>query len=194
MYLSNIDLSTWKKSDNPLKEVKILSDNYVAKQMLYKVMDEVPRFRLEPDHERILILTENIPDWSRLDFGQLEGVKRLNLDFHSGQQVVISSVLNPAWRDKETGKIICANNIPELKIWLLKKFLNYGIALRPDMLVVHYYDRGFVIHKKPSYKIAVASIKAQGAITNPERFRELLSEGVGRSKHAGFGLVIAKPL
>jgi len=139
----------------------------------------------------ILILSEEQPE--RPAYGDLlskEIPKSFLHQDHYGFEVVI----NPTIRDSKTGRIIPVRGRDSLLQWFTQKSSTYGFIVDKDSLSVS--ETNIIRFKKDSKEVILGKAKFTGKLTviDRELFIKSFSNGLGRAKGFGFGLLQIVPI
>jgi CRISPR system Cascade subunit CasE len=139
----------------------------------------------------ILILSEEQPE--RPAYGELlskEIPKSFLHQDHYGFEVVI----NPTIRDSKTGRIIPVRGRDSLLQWFTQKSSTYGFIVDKDSLSVS--ETNIIRFKKDSKEVILGKAKFTGKLTviDRELFIKSFSNGLGRAKGFGFGLLQIVPI
>ncbi len=139
----------------------------------------------------ILILSEEQPE--KPAYGELlskEIPKSFLHQDHYGFEVVI----NPVIRDSKTGKIIPIRGKNALLQWFIQKSPAYGFYVDEDSLSVS--ETNIIRFKKDSKEVVLGKAKFTGKliVIDRELFIKSFSNGLGRAKSFGFGLLQIVPL
>ncbi len=139
----------------------------------------------------ILILSEEQPE--RPAYGELlskEIPKSFLHQDHYGFEVVI----NPTIRDSRTGRIIPVRGRDSLLQWFTQKSSTYGFIVDKDSLSVS--ETNIIRFKKDSKEVILGKAKFTGKLTviDRELFIKSFSNGLGRAKGFGFGLLQIVPI
>lgn len=139
----------------------------------------------------ILILSEEQPE--KPAYGELlskEIPKSFLHQDHYGFEVVI----NPVIRDSKSGKIISIREKDALLQWFTQKSSTYGFTVDNNSLSVS--ETNIIRFKKDSKEVVLGKAKFIGKLTviDRELFIKSFSNGLGRAKAFGFGLLQIVPL
>ncbi len=96
-------------------------------------------------------------------------------DIPSEQKDTVAGVLDPAGRD-----------------WLLDRAEKLGLAIREETLMQNSYRQHRLKRKGHSIQYSTLDYQGVAQITDPDRLRAALLEGVGHSKGFGCGLLLVK--
>lgn len=176
-------------------------------------------WRLEPEtgeggSPRILVQGGELPDWSRLPSGWLAGLpdpaihlpSRMKLDqCQAGQRFRFRLRANPsACRE---GKRLGLLQEKDQREWLARKGLQHGFSLMggghgdfyasesdPSVLL----SQAEILRGRQvsGNRIKVFSVRFDGhlEVSDPARFRESLTKGIGHGKALGLGLLSVVPM
>lgn len=90
----------------------------------------------------------------------------------------------------ERGKVTALISVPQQEEWLLKRAEEYGFSLSPDGFGVT-QSHTYVFHKLGRQKVTILSVTFEGVLTvlDVERFHQAMTDGIGRGKAYGNGLL-----
>lgn len=93
-------------------------------------------------------------------------------------------------KSPERGKVAALISVPQQEEWLLKRAEEYGFSLSPDAFGVT-HSHTYVFHKQGRQRVTILSVSFEGVLTvlDAERFRQTMTEGIGRGKAYGNGLL-----
>ena len=80
--------------------------------------------------------------------------------------------------------------------WLLKRAELNGFHVSPEQVLVDGYQRHESLAKKQRQAVKYSTVDFQGVLTvgDPERFKKVLFQGLGKSKAFGCGLLLVRRL
>lgn len=78
--------------------------------------------------------------------------------------------------------------------WLVERASHWGWAIREDSLLQSGYRQHRLKRKGDSIEFASLDYQGVARVTNPEKFRAVLLDGVGHSKGFGCGLLLVKKI
>jgi len=160
----------------------------------------------------LLVLSETLPDFTHIagQFGfpgtqpvwETKDYDPFLRQIEEGQVWKFRLRANPVHAVKEKGaqgrgKIIAYGTPDQQKNWLLMRSENLGFSLEKDAFeVVHNEWKNFHKGQGENHIVSLHAASFEGilTITNADLFRKTLSEGIGRGKAYGLGmLTIVKP-
>lgn len=177
-------------------------------------------WRLEPETNtaglpRILVQSHSKPDWSRIETpgwlaeadAAIDLNEKLALDtLQAGKRFRFRLRANPCVT--RNGKRLGLMKVVEQEAWLARKGTQNGFALpelaafdftdseqtRPDVRITH--DQMLAGKQHSGNGILVYSVLYEGrlAITDPDRFKDALANGIGHGKVMGLGLLSVVPI
>lgn len=152
----------------------------------------------------LLIVSGSKPDLERLEAYGIPGSARtkdyepfLNA-LENGMSMRFRVKMNPATATKEPGASrgrVHPVNISEQLPFFLDRAAQYGFSVREED--VRIVNRGHEMQgKRHESPIALASVTYEGVlkVEQIERFREALTQGMGKKKAYGFGLMTVIPM
>lgn len=80
--------------------------------------------------------------------------------------------------------------------WLLKRCESMGVEINPDHILVDRYSIQEFRKPQKQRAIKIATCDFEGALTiaDPEKFKQVLHKGIGKSRGFGCGLMMVRPL
>lgn len=177
-------------------------------------------WRLEPETDaagqpRILVQSRSAPDWSRIETpgwlaradAAIDLNEKLALDsLKAGKRFRFRLRANPCIT--RNGKRVGLMKVTEQETWLRRKGEQHGFTLpelaefdftdseqpRLDVRIAH--EQMLVGRQHSGNGIRVYSVLYEGrlVVTDPERFKNALSTGVGHGKVMGLGLLSVVPI
>lgn len=80
--------------------------------------------------------------------------------------------------------------------WLVKREQPIGVMIDPDHLIIDHYQQERVATESKDKPIRYSTVDFQGVltVTDPEKFKTALFNGIGKSKAFGCGLLLIKPI
>ncbi|NNM58934.1 MAG: type I-E CRISPR-associated protein Cas6/Cse3/CasE [Legionellales bacterium] len=145
-------------------------------------------------HTHQILMLSNRKPHQTPQFGEVE-TKAVYSHFlnytHYGFQITI----NPSKRDKKTGKTISIQDRTAIEEWFKSRgLLSWGFTVNPESLQVE--KVGVQRFEKNGMSVVHGSATLKGDLTviNPEQFRLSFTQGIGRGRAFGFGLLQIVPL
>lgn len=201
MYLSRIPLDTMKR--NTLKALNSPSIFHGAIESSFSGERQRRLWRLDSLNNQlyILVLSDEKPDFSSLleQFGAADGeVETRDYDqllerVTNGSRWRFKLTANPTKSVSVKGKrgTLEAITLTHLqREWLEKRAEGLGFSLNKDSFDVT-QSRWVRFYKKGERTVSILSVSFEGVleVTDAEVFKRTLSEGVGRAKAYGMGLL-----
>lgn len=204
MYLSRLK-PNWRSA----QAIKELGDPYQLHRTLARAFgDDLPKarlmFRVDTDDDRpvIVVQSQTEPDWSSLpaDYARHEH-KAITLDLVAGQMLRFRLAARPTKRDKATGKRVTLRTDDEAIEWLRRKGTDAGFSIVSCQVGDHRWqdtrqpetdadtrDRG------KSRAVRYVQFDGVLVVTDPDKLRDAVRNGIGPQKAFGFGLLSLAPL
>lgn len=191
--------TVWRLSRSDCKILRV-TDPYSIHRIVYSLFPkkgEKSRNFLFADkggtfNERtILILSEEQPE--KPPYGELLS-KEIPKSFLEQEHYGFEVVINPVIRDSKTGRIIPIRGKDALLQWFIQKSFAYGFSVDKDSLSVS--ETNIIRFKKDSKEVVLGKAKFTGRLTviNRDQFIKSFTNGLGRAKGFGFGLLQIVPL
>lgn len=78
--------------------------------------------------------------------------------------------------------------------WLFKRAESNGFAISPEQILVDGYQRHESLAKRQKHPVKYSTVDFQGTltVTDPELFKKILMNGMGKSKAFGCGLLLIR--
>ena len=206
MYLSRIKLDTNKREtmialSNPQKIHGAIESALGVEHERVRSLWRIDELRGET---YLLVLTKDIPNFSTVSeqFGHDGGVvetkdydKLLNR-ITSGSRWRFKLTANPTIYhktpedDSPRGKITSLKSVSCQEEWLCKRAESNGFSLSPDDFLVT-KTSNYAFRKNGKYNVYLLSVTFEGVLTvqDADLFRKALTEGIGRGKAYGNGLL-----
>ncbi len=192
-------------------DIKILNvkDAYALHKVVYGLFDDV---RTEADKlnntpsgivyadkggdfntRRILMLSNRRPHQTP-QFGEVQ-TKPIHANFLSHQRYSFEVTLNPGKRDIHTGKVVPVRGIEAIETWFKERApMSWGFNVNPhnlqtEKLSVQTLEKGGKVITHGS-----AVLKGTLTVVDRERFSHSFTQGIGRGRAFGFGLLQIQPL
>ena len=140
---------------------------------------------------QILILSKREPQVPAI--GKI-AVKKVPESFLEHDRYAFEILLNPSQRDSKSRKLIAIRGQEALRTWFLAKCPSWGFAADAPTLEVR--RTGVLAYKKNGQTCThnLAHFVGQLTVTDRPKFKQSFTEGVGRAKSFGFGLLQIIPL
>lgn len=93
--------------------------------------------------------------------------------------------------DSDRGKVRACAVVAEQEQWLLERAEKHGFALQENEFSVTGIKRYSFVKRQERRKVSLLSVTYEGIlrVTDAERFRQTLTEGMGRGKAYGMGML-----
>jgi len=151
----------------------------------------------------VIVQSLTAPDWSRLDappdyLRHIDGPKCIDLEgLKRDQHLRFRLRCRPSKRigakdDKELGKRKALGTKDENFAWLHRKAETGGFAIREAAFDrVYWYDSKSGVNDKPLGGVVFDGVLV---VTDPEKLRQAVRNGIGTQKAFGFGLLSLAPV
>lgn len=173
------------------------SNDYKAARVLFRCEQD------SPANVTVIVQSMIKPDWSRLDVSkeylcQVDGPKLMNLQGLQ-KDILLRFRLRcrPSKRigardDRNIGKRMGLTTRDEIFKWLHRKANAGGFTIRDTTFDrVYWYDSRGGVQNKP---LGAIVFDGHLVITEPDRFRQIVHNGIGTQKAFGFGLLSIAPV
>lgn len=196
---------TLSRSD--VKNLKI-RDAYSIHRVVYDLFDDVrteeqkrnsvPSGILYADkggdfHRRkVVILTDRAP--KKPVYGEIES-KIISSTFLQHTHYAFEVTLNPGKRDNQSRKILPVRGREAITSWFIERAeAEWGFKVNPVNLQIE--EMRIQRFEKASHTVThgSATLKGELAVLEPARFVQSFSQGIGRGRAFGFGLLQIVPL
>lgn len=148
----------------------------------------------------IYVLSNDKPDytgfiesygWPRLDYEkqvQTMGFNKVLDSLHNGMKIAFTLKANTAFRAANTGRIVYISSIEGKMNWLRKRFEPFADYDNNNVIII---GTGVELAKS---NMDYAVFKGIMTITDANKFRETILNGIGRNKAFGMGLITIAPV
>ncbi|WP_102279165.1 type I-E CRISPR-associated protein Cas6/Cse3/CasE [[Lactobacillus] timonensis] len=209
MYLSRVEIDTHNR-----QKMKSLSHlgayhNWVEQSFPQEInqgqrLRHLWRIDFLGDKEYLLLLSNDKPDLNQLAKYGVTGTAGTKSYDHFLQQLAVGMVMqfrltaNPSYRDKESGRIYPHVTVAQQKQWLAERAERCGFQFVTNRDGEPYFDLTsrewpLLYHGKRKIKLSRASFEGALKITDLDKFKKALTEGIGREKAYGMGLLTVIP-
>lgn len=202
-YASVLDLSR--------NDVKVLNikDAYSLHKVVYGLFDDIRSFEEKQNstpsgivytdkggdfnNRRILMLSNRRPHQTP-QFGKVQ-TKPVHTAFLRHESYAFEITLNPGKRDKQTGKVVPIRGRDAVEQWFKERApKSWGFSVNPMNLQtenfgVQTFEKGGKVVTHGS-----ATLKGELTVVNREAFTQSFTQGIGRGRAFGFGLLQIQPL
>ena len=141
---------------------------------------------------KILMLSNRKPHQTP-QFGRVE-TRLVHSNFLVHQHYIFEVTLNPARRLHATGKVVPIRGRENIEQWFKTHApSSWGFSVHPDSLQTE--QLGVQTFEKAGRTITHGSAGLKGELTviDPERFKKSFTQGIGRGRAFGFGLLQIVP-
>lgn len=140
---------------------------------------------------QVLILSNRKPHQTP-QFGAVQ-TKTVSRDFLEHSNYTFEVMLNPGKRDKQTGKVIPVRGRENILQWFKERAPAWGFRVNPQGLEAA--RLGVQIFEKSGTTIThgSATLKGEFTVTSRDRFILSFTQGIGRGRAFGFGLLQIVP-
>ncbi|MDO9317275.1 MAG: type I-E CRISPR-associated protein Cas6/Cse3/CasE [Gammaproteobacteria bacterium] len=145
------------------------------------------------NNRRILMLSNRKPHQTP-QFGTVQ-TKPVHKAFLTHESYAFEITLNPGKRDKKTGKVVPIRGREAIEQWFKERapeswgFSVNPINLQTENLGVQTFEKGGKVVTHGS-----ATLKGELTVVDRERFTKSFTQGIGRGRAFGFGLLQIQPL
>lgn len=159
-------------------------------------------YRLETSHTppylTILLQSTTIPDWHALEQkNYLAGpvlVKKFELQPQIGERFAFRLMANPTRRlctGEKAGKRVALYKAEDQQDWILHKSEQHGFKLMAVQITNLGDEHAYKVVEKEHKRLTHYGVRFEGAleVTDGERFKLALLQGIGSAKSFGFGLL-----
>jgi CRISPR-associated protein Cas6/Cse3/CasE, subtype I-E/ECOLI len=156
-------------------------DDYQVHQKIRKMFPGNQKILFQRCDEGIFILSEKKP-------GTVISVKEIDISIYAnGGQFPFSLRLNPAKRDKKTGKRVAIDPL-EVKEWIKKQLSSNAVGIEANF---QYLREGIRRSIRQGKTVSLVSVLTFGVLTikDASLFQKALTGGIGHGKGFGFGLI-----
>lgn len=157
------------------------------------------------DHRYLLLVSPTAPDLQTLEKYGLPGTAESKpydgflSSLENGQRARFRVTLNPVMsksnRAQGRGRVLPYKKVEEQEAFLLDRAEKNGFSLTPDSFTI--VERGYgLLRKKHEHPLRLIKTVYEGVltITDADQFRQTLTEGFGKKKAYGFGMMTVIPL
>lgn len=142
---------------------------------------------------QILMLSNRKPHQTP-QFGEVQ-TKPVHAGFLAHERYAFEVTLNPGKRDKQTGKVVPIRGREDLEQWFLARAPeSWGFSVNPKNLQIEKIS--VQTFEKAGKKIThgSATLKGELVVIDRDRFGQSFTQGIGRGRAFGFGLLQIVPL
>lgn len=209
MYLSRVEIDT--KNRQKMKDLRHLGSyhNWVEHSFPQEFQQgqrlrHLWRIDYLSDKEYLLLLSTDKPDLDQLETFGVPGTAGTKEYDHFLQQLAEGMVMrfrltaNPSYRDKESGRVYPHVTVDQQKEWLVERAERCGFQFATNSDGEPQFDLvsrewPLLYHGKRKIKLSRVSFEGILKITDLDKFKKSLTEGIGREKAYGMGLLTVIP-
>jgi CRISPR system Cascade subunit CasE len=115
--------------------------------------------------------------------------------FLAHERYAFEVTVNPGKRDNQTGKIVPIRGREDIARWFLARAPeSWGFRVNPDNLQTDKISVQVFEKSGKTITHGSATLKGELAVIDRERFRQSFTQGIGRGRAFGFGLLQIVPL
>lgn len=201
MYLSKLVLNP--RSKQALREV---DDPYQMHRTLSKAFGNMLSearllFRVErSEHQDPHVIAQSLvePDWSALPVGYANATsKTFDLKLEKGRVLRFRLLARASKRDPRTRKRVTVRGDEAVKIWLERKAQHAGFEIRTLKInETRWHDTKRIERLPNGNPKPLQAVQFDGVlvVTDPDKLRQAVRNGIGPQKAYGFGLLSLAPL
>ncbi len=200
--------SVLKLSRTDVKTLKI-KDAYALHKVVYGLFDDV-RSDVEKQastasgivyadkggdfNTRQILMLSNRKPHQTPQFGEVQS-KPIHIDFLSHERYTFDITLNPTKRDKQTGKVVAIRGRDEIAAWFTARASqSWGFAVIAEHLQVGQISVQVFEKAGKTITHGSATLTGELVVTDRDRFVQSFTNGIGRGRAFGFGLLQIVPL
>jgi CRISPR system Cascade subunit CasE len=142
---------------------------------------------------QILMLSNRKPHQTP-QFGQVQ-TKPIYSGFLAHERYAFEVILNPGKRDQQTGKVVPIRGREAIEQWFLARAPeSWGFSVNPKNLQTEKISVQVFEKAGKTITHGSATLKGELAVIDRDRFRQSFTQGIGRGRAFGFGLLQIVPL
>jgi len=142
---------------------------------------------------QVLMLSNREPHQTP-QFGKVQTTP-IQSRFLAHERYVFEVIVNPGKRDNQTGKIVPIRGREAIAQWFLERALqSWGFRVHPDNLQTDKISVQVFEKSGKTITHGSATLKGELAVIDRDRFRHSFTQGIGRGRAFGFGLLQIVPL
>ncbi len=143
---------------------------------------------------RQILLVSNRKPHQTPQFGEVQ-TKPIHADFVGHKHYGFEITLNPTKRNKQTGKVIAIRGREEILQWFcMRAPQSWGFAVNRDSLQIAQTSVQTFEKAGATVTHGSASLKGELSVIDQSRFIQSFTQGIGRGRAFGFGLLQIVPL
>lgn len=145
-------------------------------------------------HTRQILLLSNRKPHQTPQFGRVKTTP-IFMGFANHNEYAFEIIINPAKRNNTTGKIVSIRGREEIEQWFIKRANeSYGFKVNPMSIQTEQMSVQTFEKSGQAVTHSSATIKGQLIVTDRKFFVNSFTQGLGRGKSFGFGLLQIVPL
>lgn len=147
--------------------------------------------------QEVLVQSPRQPDWRDLtERGVLTAARvfPVRQHFDTGEPVEGRTFANPIIHDRSTGRNLSRRTVQECGDWLRRQLHRNGLEVSPHHIAMTEGQSLTGMHGNDPVKIIFREAHLTGIVTDSDKFHALLTNGFGRAKAYGCGLLLARPV
>lgn len=142
---------------------------------------------------QILMLSNRKPHQTP-QFGEVQ-TKMIHADFLSHALYAFEVTLNPSKRDKQTGKVVAIRGREEIAAWFKARAQkSWGFSVNPESLQIGQMSVQTFEKSGETITHGSATLIGELTVTDRKQFNLSFTQGIGRGRAFGFGLLQIVPL
>ena len=142
---------------------------------------------------QVLMLSDRKPHQTP-QFGKVQTTP-IPSGFLAHERYAFEVTVNPGKRDKQTGKIVPIRGREAISQWFLERAQqSWGFRVNPDNLQTDKISVQVFEKSGKTITHGSATLKGELAVIDRDRFRQSFTQGIGRGRAFGFGLLQIVPL
>lgn len=142
---------------------------------------------------QILMLSNRKPHQTP-QFGEVQ-TKSIPSSFLAQERYAFEITLNPGKRDNKTGKVVPIRGREAIEQWFMERApKSWGFRVNPDNLQIERMSVQVFNKSGKNITHGSATLKGELTVIDRDRFSLSFSQGIGRGRAFGFGLLQIVPL
>lgn len=127
-------------------------------------------------------------------FGVVQ-TKPIHASFLAHERYAFEIILNPSKRDKQTGKVVPRRGREDIEQWIKARApASWGFSVNPENLQTGQLSVQTFEKAGKTITHGSATLKGELAVIDRDRFIQSFTQGIGRGRAFGFGLLQIVPL
>lgn len=195
--LSRVDIKTLKIKD-PYSLHKIIYGLFEDVRSEAEKQTSAPSGIIYADkggdfHARKILILSNRKPHQTPQFGEVE-TKPIYPNFLAHEYYTFEITLNPSKRDKHTSKIVAIRGCHEIEEWFKVRALkSWGFSVHPKNLQTEQISVQAFEKNGQTITHGSATLKGTLTVTDQKCFAQSFTQGIGRGRAFGFGLLQIVP-